>query len=194
MIMPRLRPTMIAPGLGAATLTIGCLVFAGWILDVEWLTSISPRFIVMLPNTAIGMMLAGVGVIAASRLSERSALVARVLGAATVTLGIVSLLERLGGWDFRVNRWLFAESLARYPYRPLGLMATNSAVSFALGGAALLLLMSPRLARRRAGRRLAAAGLAIATLALLGHLYGARPLFSVDRAAGMALLSAIAFS
>jgi signal transduction histidine kinase len=45
----------------------------------------------------------------------------------------------------------------------------------------------------RPSQLLAAAGLSIATLALVGHLYGASPLYAIDRAAGMALITALAF-
>ncbi|HEU5183778.1 MAG TPA: ATP-binding protein, partial [Gemmatimonadaceae bacterium] len=72
-------------------------------------------------------------------------------------------------------------------------MATNSTVAFALAGASLLTLDKETRRGWRPSQLLATLGLAIATLALVGHLFGARPLYAVDRAAGMALITTIAF-
>jgi signal transduction histidine kinase len=72
-------------------------------------------------------------------------------------------------------------------------MATNSTICFMLAGAGLLVLDRP-VARRWPAQLMAAVGLAIAAIALIGYAFGATPLYAIDRAAGMALLTAIAFT
>jgi signal transduction histidine kinase len=72
-------------------------------------------------------------------------------------------------------------------------MATNSTVALSLAGAALLLVDVETRGQWRPAQLMAAVGVAIASLALLGHLYGARPLYAIDRAAGMAVPTALAF-
>jgi signal transduction histidine kinase len=79
------------------------------------------------------------------------------------------------------------------PYQPPGRMATNSTVCFSLAGAALLLIDVETRRGWRPAQILAALGLGIASLALIGHLYGARRMYTVDRAAGMAVPTALAF-
>jgi signal transduction histidine kinase len=103
------------------------------------------------------------------------------------------LLERVFGLNLGIDELLFSDALRGYPYLPYGRMATNSTVAFVLAGAALFLLDGQTERVRRVATLFATAGLAIAALALVGHLYGAHPLYSMDAAAGMAVATATAF-
>ena len=118
---------------------------------------------------------------------------ARGVAIAVLALGVMSFVSRVLGRDVAYVGILFYDEVALHPYRPVGLMATNSAVAFMLTGVALLLMTSDRFSWRRVGRTLSAIVLAMATAAILGHAYGASALYAIDRAAGMALLTAIAF-
>lgn len=174
---------------------IGVLVIVGWTFDIMWLRRLPPDPIVMLPNTAVGFMMGGLALWLLRRedASVNAARTGRVLAAVVLVLGLVSLVERVTGLDVGIDRLLFSERVARFPYRPVGLMATNSTLCFALAGASLLTLDLETKRGWRPSQLMATAGLGIATLALVGHLYGASPLYAMDRAAGMALITALAF-
>ena len=174
---------------------IGALVFLGWALDVEQLRRFPADPIVMLPNTAVGFILGGAALWLLRRPSgpTTSARVAQGLAVAVLLIGFLSFLERIAELTTGVNQILFVDRVARYPYRPVGLMATNSAICMTLAGISLLTMELETRRGWRPSQLAATAGVAIAALALVGHLYGARPLYAMDRAAGMALITALAF-
>lgn len=191
---PRDQAERLSKIAGIVAFAIGCCVLAGWVTGTEFLKSIAPRFIVMLPLTAIGFVLAGASLYLGHGHTSGRQRVARTLALLVTGLGISSTIERVFGLDFGFDHFLFYQSLLTYPYRPLGLMAVNSAISFVLAGAALILMASRRPYFRQTARRLAMAGLAIASVALIGHIYSAPRMFTFDREAAMALLAAIAFA
>ena len=180
---------------GAVAIVIGAMVLLGWSLNNQFLISIQPRFIAMLPVTAIGMALAGAAILAlqAEHVARNVAL-ARVAGVLVLGLGAASLLSRQLGYGVGGIDAVFYERVARHPYRPVGVMATNSSVVFMLTGASLLLASLARPELRRIARWFATACIGLAGVALLGHLYGTPALFTIDRAAGMSLLTASAFA
>jgi signal transduction histidine kinase len=108
-------------------------------------------------------------------------------------IGLVTLAERVGGVNTPLDRLLFHEVLMRMPYQPVGLMATNSAVSFALAGAALFLLDGETRRIRQIAHWFSTLGITIAALALIGYLYGATAFYQMDAAAAMAVSTACAF-
>ena len=174
---------------------LGSLVFLGWAFDVEQLRRLPPDPIVMLPNTSVAFILGGIALWLLRKPRERDAGVraARVVSAAVLLIGLISFIERVSGLHLGIDDLLFADAVARYPYRPVGLMATNSTVCLTLAGVSLLTLDVETRRSWRPSQLTAAAGLAIASLAAAGHLYGARPLYAIDRAAGMALITALGF-
>jgi len=176
-------------------MVIGALVFTGWVLDISWLRHLPPDPIVMLPNTSVGFMMGGLALLLMRREHppRNAKRVGRALATVVFLLGLISFIERATGFDAGIDRLLFAEELARFPYRPIGLMATNSTICFTLAGASLLTLDVETPRGWRPSQLLAAGGLSIAMLALVGHLYGAGPLYAMDRAAGMALITTLAF-
>jgi signal transduction histidine kinase len=185
--------TRISVVTSVAVAILGLSVLAGWAFDVEPLKSLVPGLIVMIPNTAVGMI-AGAGALLARRRSDRFGVwTARTLAAGVLALGSITFVERTTSWNAGIDLLLFADRVRRYPYLPPGRMATNSTICFTLAGAALLTLDARGRARRFAGP-LAACGLGIAAIALVGYLYGTRPLYAIDQAAGMALITALGFA
>ena len=175
-------------------LAVGAVVLAGWWLDMDLLQRGLIGRVHVLPNTAVAFMLAAASLwLQTLEPAGRGPALGRLLGILVLALGAATLAERLMQWDFAIDRLLFAERVARLPYRPIGRMATNSAVEFLLAGVALSSL-DLRLRRRwRPAHWAATVGLGIAGLALIGYLYGAQPLYSIDAAAAMALASAVGF-
>ena len=184
----------MARAAGVLAIAIGTSALVGWATGLVTLASISPRFIVMLPNTAAGMLAGGLAIVLLKRAPGYGVAAARVLAGLILLLGFLSFASRIIGHDVGYVSVLFYDRVQLYPYRPVGLMATNSTIVFMLSGAALLLVSSARPEWRHAARVLAIIGGAIAGVALLGHLYGVRALYAIDRAAGMALLTATSFA
>ena len=186
---------------GVVTACLGLLVLTGWALHIEWLRTVLPNPVVMLPNTAVGFVLAGMSVwlqrfpasVPPDGERRRQVRIGRALAVVVLLLGSISFVERVFGWDFGIDRLLFVDEVARYPFRPIGLMATNSTVCFVLAGAALLTVELETHDGWVPSQLLATAGLTIASLALVGHVFSARPLYSFDQAAAMALATAVSF-
>jgi signal transduction histidine kinase len=185
------------PSIAAATvIAAGAICIIGWITDIEVLKSIVPGWIVMIPNTATAFILSGAALwlLRSDRPGRHATIAAQGFAVMVLAIGGLTLSERIFGFDFGIDRLLFYEEVARYPYQPPGQMASNSAVSFSLLGAALLFLSwEPR--RSTFGRELlATCALAICSLAIVGYIYGANSLYSFDPDAGMAFMTALTFT
>ena len=190
------RISRVTAAAAATAALIGMGVFLGWALDIPGLRSLPPDPIVMLPNTSIGITLASASLWLqrsehATRVARRTAF---ALAALAFALGLASFIERISGFSTSLDRLFFVDAVRNYPYRPLGLMATNSTVCLTLAGLSLLLTAVEVRGERRPSQFVAMIGLAIAALALVGHLYGAPALYAMDAAAGMALITALAFA
>jgi signal transduction histidine kinase len=185
-----------ASAAGAVVALAGTVVLMGWATNIEPLkSSLIPGDIVMLPNTATTFFMAGLALVllARSRAHPWMRLPARLLAGLVFLVGFVMFLQRMAGWELPMNRWLFADVLEAYPFRPIGLMAVNSGACFALMGVALL---ETEVGTRRAQRvadMLAGITLLLVTTALVGYFYDVKALYSFDRYAGMALPTALTF-
>lgn len=196
--LPQRRPIDLTGAVAlvsSAVAALGTLVLLGWTFDIQQFRRIPPDPIVMLPNTAVGFVMTGIALwlLRRPRASDAGKRVARGLALAVLLLGLLSFIERLSGVSLGIDDLLFADAVARYPYRPVGLMATNSSVCVALAGVGLLTLDHEPRWNWRPSQLAAVVGLAISALAAVGHLYGARPLYAIDRAAGMAVITAVGF-
>ena len=198
---PSVTARRITTAAACVTGAIAVVVFIGWASDVDSMRRMFFGRLHMLPNTAVGFFLASIALwlqrvpVPHARPAQR---VATTLSLVVLILGALTFVERAFEWDFGIDRLLFPELLRRHPYRPLGRMVINSTISFVLAGGALASLGVHTGRARRLGHFAAVAGLAIATLALIGYLYGAQSLYGqqlhgVDVATGMAIATASAF-
>ncbi|MEO8562298.1 MAG: ATP-binding protein [bacterium] len=178
------------------SLAIGTIVITGWMTDVDAMRRGFFGGIHMLPNTATGFIAGGLALLLQSRPAPTSSVrskIARGFALFVLVLGLATMAERVFGWNLGIDGLLFPNALRAFPYRPYGLMATNSTVAFTLAGASLFLLDGATDRVRQVGNLFATIGLTIATLALIGHLYGASSLYQMDVAAGMAVATSLAF-
>jgi signal transduction histidine kinase len=193
-----MSPTRSVNAAGIAGLScaiMGAVVLFGWLTDRDLPRSFVPGGILMLPNTAVAFVVGGVTLwlLRSENVAPRVRTVARIGGTFVFLLGFLTFVERIFDVSFGIDMLLFPDKIRLQPYRPFGRMATNSTVALSLGGAALLLIDVETRGKGRPAQLIATLGLVIASLALLGHLYGARPLYAIDRAAGMAVPTALAF-
>ena len=193
---PRAEAARLTAACALATSGIGASVLLGWTIGHDMMQRFGLGGIHMLPITAVTFIIAGTS-LWLQRDSRRDSgylwYLARGLALVVLALGIVTLAERVFDWDAGIDQLFFGETLRALPYRPVGRMATNSAVTFALVGAALFLLDGQTRRVRQIAHWFSTLGIAIAVLALIGHLYGAPALYQMDTAAAMAVSSACAF-
>jgi signal transduction histidine kinase len=193
---PRAEAARLTAACALATFGIGASVLVGWALESDVMQRLGLGGIHMLPITAVTFVIAAAS-LWLQRASGRDSgywwYVARGLALLVLAIGAVTLAERVFEWDAGIDQLFFRETLRTLPYRPIGRMATNTAVTFSLVGAALFLLDGQTRRVRQTAHWFSTLGIAIAMLALIGHLYDATPLFKVDTAAAMAAPTACAF-
>ena len=193
---PRAEAARLTAACALATFGVGALVLLGWTFGLDAMQRLGLGGIHMLPITAVTFMTAAVS-LWLQRLSGRDSGIrwyaARGLALLVLAVGVTTLAERVWDWDAGIDQLFFGETLRALPYRPVGRMATNSAVTFALVGAALFLLDGQTRRIRQIAHWFSTLGIAIAMLALIGHLYGAAPLYRMDTSAAMAVSTACAF-
>jgi len=189
--MPRAIASRVAAAAASIVFLIGAIVLTGWTFDVDVLKGLVPGMIVTIPNTAVGFMFAGLALWMRRDDHHKASIAADVLSAVVLVFGLAMFVERTTGANFGIDLVLFGDQVRTYPYLPPGRIATNSAACFALAGFALLTMDRRSRQVRMASRAAGMAGLAVGLLALIGYLYGTRPLYAIDKAAGMALLTAI---
>jgi len=171
--------------------TLGSAVLVGWLLRVQVLISLTPRFAPMKPNTALGFLCTGLALWSLHAEAERERRIGRKLAWGVLLLGALTLAEYLSGWDPGFDRLLYGGAdPGRWPAR----MSISAATHFTLLGAALLLL-DRRLGRtrHRPSEWLALPVGLSSFAALLGYLYGVDSLYAIKPYSSMALHTAIAF-
>ena len=186
----------ILPAAAGGAAFVGILVLTGWTLGIPVLTGSVRGLILTIPNTA-ALFLIGAAALWLAR--DPSAPPARrrtsaVLAATVLGAGALFFVERMTGLRTPLDLLLFGDAVQRYPYRPPGVPATNSTVCLMLAGAALLLLHRGTGAAVRLSQLLAGAGLTGEVPAMAGYLFDLRPLYAIDRFAGMALPTALGFA
>lgn len=90
------RFRIIAQVAALLTVSSGAVVLLGWALDVSFLKSISPKWVSMKANTALGMALSGIALWLLRRESPpppRTRLIARGCAAVVALIGLLTLLE-----------------------------------------------------------------------------------------------------
>jgi diguanylate cyclase (GGDEF)-like protein/PAS domain S-box-containing protein len=176
--------------LGLVMAALGCAVLAGWWLDVQSVTRVVGDFTPMKPNAALGVAVAGLGVVAAARVPERPWTRAAVhaAGIFLIAIGGVTLLEVATGADLQLDTWLLPAGADADSPHP-GRMAQLAAAVFVAIGAGLLAVTR---GRRPLAHLLAFAAAGVGYVALLGYLYGVSSLYQVGAYSGMAVHMAAA--
>ncbi len=164
----------IAAILGAA---IALLVLIGWAFDIAVLMSPNPGWVTVKPNSAIGMLLCS-GALWSLRprsTSRRRVLIGRILAAAAVLLGVLTIFQDLYVTSIGIDRLLFGEPNGTPWTAHPGRMAPSVSMCIALLGTALLLLDTQTQARRWPSEFLVAAVLLISVPRLVGYVFGVVP-------------------
>jgi PAS domain S-box-containing protein len=148
----------------------GMVVLTGWALNMPVLESLGLGPTAMKANAAVGLILTGIALWFAARLTGR------IAAAAVVLLAAVTLAEFVAGRDFGIDQLLVVDRATDLPGP--GRMALNTALGFLLLGAALLQTPSSSARRRRA------AEIASGIVVLLTYVTVVSLLLGVDMYAG----------
>ncbi|MEO7220856.1 MAG: ATP-binding protein, partial [Devosia sp.] len=142
--------------------------------------------------TAIGFVFCAVALFGARLSSKRGVATTAIFGSVPALIGILKLFELVSGVHVGVDTLLFADRLTDVVSGVPNRMAPNTALNFVLTGAALLLLRGSRRAIV-ASQLLALTAMASSGLAVVGYLYGVRPLYGIGQYIPMAIHTALIF-
>jgi signal transduction histidine kinase len=166
--------------LGIATLLGGTISFCGWAFDVPRLTDWFADGVSIQPNPSLLIVLAGIALVL---LQSGPRQLVSVLGAVIALVGALTLSQYILGIDHGFNHQLtFGRDWGAATTMSPGRMGPPASTSFTLIGAAFLLLGLRPDAAARAGRYVPMLGIAvcvIGTFSLIGHLFDAKPLYSL---------------
>ncbi len=175
---------------------IGGVALLGWFLDIPNLKSLTPAWVAMKANTALGFVLAGIALLIKSGASDGArgvpSIAAKILACLVATLGATAAFEYATGRDLGVDQWMFVEPAGAIGTLAPGRMAPASALEFMLVGIALLL--NERSSRyRRLYTGIVVLMIYPALASLIGYLYQVPNLTGVGHATQMAVHTALAF-
>ncbi|HEX8692305.1 MAG TPA: HAMP domain-containing sensor histidine kinase [Longimicrobium sp.] len=185
----------LSAAMAIAAVALGVLVLLGWALGDGTLARAFHDRVPMLPDTAAGLVLAGAALWLLREETPRKArLAGLVLSAAVAGIGVAALLVRAAGVEVNWDALVFPDAARRFSGESARRMGINTAVGFMLAGLALPLAAQETRRGWRGSQLLAAAGFLIAFLALVGHAFGVRSLYTAGPfTGGMSLLSALGF-
>ncbi|HEX8108291.1 MAG TPA: GAF domain-containing sensor histidine kinase, partial [Kofleriaceae bacterium] len=175
---------------GSGVATFGAVMLGFWLSRVPALIELAAWR--CQANTCIGLLLGGIGLLAASSPRAVVRRIGAALAGAVTVFAALTLLEYAAGIDLEIDEliakdWPLPES-ATHPNR----MAPHAALSFLLLGPALLLA---RRSRRLAlvGQALAVAVIALDGVALIGYVDGATFLYRVGTSMRISPYTALCF-
>ena len=182
---------------GAVAVLVGCLVLAGWTLDVDVLKRMLPGLVAMNPATALAFILAGASLLLLlnENADQRLRRIAQGLALAVALIGLLKLVRILFGWDLGIDQLLFREKLeseAAVTGTP-NRMAPNTALNFLLLGCALLLLDRRTRRGRWPAQYLALVVTLVSLFAVIGYVYGVKFFYGVASYIPMALHTSLTF-
>jgi hypothetical protein len=157
---------------------IGALGVLAWLLGIGALTAVIPGQPPMMPNTALGLLLLGVGGALRAPGGGRAAKTASVLAAVVVlAVGVGTLAEYLLAMDLGIDRALVFAHSGQHPGRP----SPVTALALTALSSALIVFDAGSDGRIRPAECLVLLGGTVAFSALIGMAFGAGPLYRLVR-------------
>ena len=128
---------------GATVAAVAALALLGWLTGWRVLAEVRPGYIPMAPNTAIGMIACGLGLVAfpggSGGRSRRRRGVALLLTASAAAIALLRLTEYATGKNLGIDRWVLRVPGELLGLAPVGRMALMTAVGFVLAFVTLVL-------------------------------------------------------
>jgi PAS domain S-box-containing protein len=170
---------------GFLSVALALSVLFGWYTQNQALIQVFPHFAPMQYNTALGILIVGLGVCARS---YNYAILSTLLGLSSALLGGVTLTQYMFGIDFGIDEFLMDAYITVKTTHP-GRMAPNTALCFTLMG----LVLSVGQANRIFQISLASSVIVLSVLAFLGYLTNVEGLYGWGNLTRMAVHTASAF-
>lgn len=150
----------------------GCLVLAGWILDIKTLKSVVPGLVDMKANASIAFILLSISLWLQQekRKNHFNISIARILAFIALLIGVLTLSEYLSGWDIGIDQLLFNDTQMVFTHYP-GRMSPFTALCFILTGFSLLMLDSKTLNIHSPAQYLNMITILVPATILLGYIY-----------------------
>jgi len=181
------RGSVVLLVVAAYVLLGGVTSFIGWYADVPRLTDWLGTGISIQPNAAIAVMSAAIALVLFRFGFRRSA---GAVGVFVAAIGLTVLIEYATGIDFGIDaRFLFNRTWGNVGVIAPGRMGPPGAVSWTILGLSMLFASSSPARRwpRAIAPVLALVAMSIASLTLLGYLYGVTALYTVPLVSIIAL-------
>lgn len=183
---------LVATASGASVAVLGGLVVAGWLTVAVTLIQVLPGLPPMQYNTALGFMICGAALLAATLDLHRPT---ALLGGLAAVIGLATLLENLLQSNLGIDD-LLVETYIFTGVSDPGRMAPNSALALGLSGLALLVLAwrPPSRSWHRWPALFGSIVVALGTAALVGYAADVPHAYGWGNFNRMALHSAVGFS
>ncbi|MCA1799489.1 MAG: PAS domain-containing protein [Xanthomonadaceae bacterium] len=119
---------------GSALVLLGAAVMAGWVMGIPRFVQVAPTWVPTVFNAGLGLLLFGVGLLAALRRLRTTSFIA---GALLATVGILTLAEYFFSTNFGIDEVFVRDALSPVESIP-GRMSANAAALQLLVGVTLL--------------------------------------------------------
>lgn len=172
---------------------VGIVVLFGWAWNIEILKSLLPGLVSMKANTALGFLFSGVTLylLAVHQSSALTRALRRLLIGSLTLLGIVTLAEYAGGWDFGIDKLLFSDQHLEAFTVYQGRMSLFTALCFSLLGFAMMLVELRR--HWVIAQTLALLSLVLPILSLGGYMFGNLTFLTLGNSSTLAVHTAGTF-
>jgi two-component system, sensor histidine kinase and response regulator len=187
---------LIARGTSIVGMVVGIVVLVGWLLHIEFLTSIIPGFATMKPNTALCFFLSGCSLwlLHIRGLDAKRTLAARIFAAPVALVGVLTLCEHWLGWNLGFDAFFFHNALIATKVDHPGRFSQATAMGFFLLGSSLFFAGRKFPSSSEPSQWLALAAIVVGALGQIGYIFGAQSLYEFPAYATMALHTAVALT
>ncbi|WP_116787796.1 sensor histidine kinase [Flavobacterium psychrotrophum] len=170
-------------------IVVGATVITGWLLNNQTLMSINPGFTTMKFNTALCFILLGITIFIRHSDKSKNQILANILAVTVSTIGLLSLLQ-MKGTIFYIDELLAPDNAsATHP----GKMSPPTSFCLMLSGVAMLIIKSDKKPYILLTQYMLHIVTLIASIALLGYIFGSPHIYRYTFSNSMALHTAIVF-
>ncbi len=172
-------------------LALGLTVIFGWYTGSERLIQISPRFVPMQFNTALGFLLISLALLGLT--NNRRGFV-KYIGITSILLGGLTLIQHIFGVNLYIDE-LFMKHYITISTSTPGRMAPNTALNFLLSGISILTMSAMRISLTQilVSSFLGSVTMGLGSVAFLGYLSNVETAYGWGNLTKMAIHTAIGF-
>jgi len=174
---------------GTMAFLLGAIVLFGWYTHNPDLIQVNRAFVPMQYNTALGFLIAAIGLLF---LSHSNYKIAGFFGLMVFFIGFLTIIEYISGWDLHIDQ-LFMEHYIDLKSSLPGRMAPNTALCFTLSG--LIIILSGFKHKRVLSiiGTLGVMTIGLGTVAFTGYLTGMETAYGWGNLTRMAIHTAFGF-